>query len=346
VKKLFILLMFGFVGVCAMYFNMACTSKSPSAPGFQTPLQTIVAINPPWTNTPTNTLTFTPTITPTPTNTGTPTPYATNTPWIGFKNPQGIAFYNSANNGGLFVADTGNNQVKKLTVNGIHETNWGAKGIVEVNSPQGVAVDGNGNLYVVGGISGVNKYNASGSVTTFTTVTFTHPQGVAVDSNFNVYVSDTTNIVELNSGGVSIANLPITAVGGVTLTAPYGIAVDRNNNVAVAASDNNIHYYSSMSGTVITTIPGYPITPPAFNFNYSAGVSMGGIAFDSGNNLYVADTGYHQAEEFANYGLNFSPIDIFNGNGTLNSPTGVAVDGNGNIYVTDSINDNVVKFIP
>lgn len=340
-KKLFILLTFGLAGVSAMYFNMACTTKSPSAPNFQSPLQTIVAINP----TLTATFTFTPTPSFTNTPVITPTPFATNTPWIGFKNPQGIAFYS----GGLFVADTGNNQVRKFTVNGGHVANWGVRGIVEVNAPQAVAVDGTGNLYVVGGISGVGKYNVSGSPTTqFTSKTFTNPQGVAVDGSGNIYVSDTTNnaIVELSSAGVSMASLPITAVGAVTLVAPYGIAVNSSGTtVAVAASDNNIHLYSSIfSGTIITTIPGYPVSPPAFNF--SVGVSMGGLAFDSSNNLYVADTGYHQIEEFAFNGLNSPPTNIFNGINALNSPTGVAVDGNGNIYVTDSINNNVVKFLP
>ena len=347
VKKLFIFLMFGLIGIWATYFNMACTSKSSSAPNLQSPLQTVVAINPTWTFTPTVTATFTSTPTFTPTITGTPTPFATNTPWTGFSNPRGIAYYNN----GLFIADTGHNQLKKFTINGTRVTTWGNKGIVEVNSPEAIAIDGSGNLYVVGGISGVNQYNSAGTTLTnqFNSTTFLNPQGVAVDGSGKIYVSDTTNknIVELDSTGGFVASLPVTAVGGVTLTAPYGIAVDNSGNIAVAASDNNIHYYSSIStGTVLTTIPGYPATPPAFNFNYSAGVSMGGIAFDSSNNLYVADTGNHQVEKFLSAGLSLPPVDIFNGNGLLSNPTGLAIDGSGNIYVTDSVNNTVVKFLP
>src|ERR1039457_5732947 len=90
VKKLFILLMFGLVGIWAIYFNMACTTKSPSAPNLQSPLQTIVAINPTWT--------FTPTATNSPTITAvhymTPTPFVTTT-WNGFSNPQAIFFSNN-----------------------------------------------------------------------------------------------------------------------------------------------------------------------------------------------------------------------------------------------------------
>ncbi len=71
-----------------------------------------------------------------------------------------------------------------------------------------------------------------------------------------------------------------------------------------------------------------------------------GVAFDTGNNLYVADTGYHQVEEFSNSALNGSPIVIFNNGGSLVSPTGVAVDFNGNIYVADSAASKVIQFVP
>lgn len=348
-KTLLACLLFGAMGSFALLSNLACNTTTPSSPNnLQSPLQTIAAINPTWSLTPTSTYTFTSTITFTPTNTGTPTPYIANTPWVGFSGPQAVAYYNNNPNGGLFIADTGHNQVKKYSTNGTRLTTWGDKGIVLVNAPSAVAVDGGGNLYVVGGITGVNRYDGSGNLTNqFNSVAFTNPKGVAVDGSGNIYVSDTTNqaIVKLNAAGVSVASLPLTAVGGVTLASPYGIAVDHNNNVAVAASDNNIHYFSSISPVVlVTTIPGYPVTPSAFNF--STGVSMGGLAFDSSNDLFVADTGYHQVEEFANYALNQSPINIFNGSGTLNAPTGVAVDGNGNVFVTDTVNNNVVMFLP
>jgi sugar lactone lactonase YvrE len=168
---------------------------------------------------------------------------------------------------------------------------------------------------------------------------------VAVDGSGNIFVSDTANsrIVELdhngNQGGAFGAGsgvVTLVAVSPATQASPYGIAIDNNGNIAAAASDNNIHLYL-FSGAVITTIPGN--VNNAFN-------NPRGVAFDSGNNLFVADSGYRQVEEFANWGLNQSPIAIFNGSGSLPNPTGVAVDGNGNIYVTDATNNDVVKFLP
>ena len=60
----------------------------------------------------------------------------------------------------------------------------------------------------------------------------------------------------------------------------------------------------------------------------------------------MADKGNKQIEEFSGTGLNYPPLVIFNASGTLNSPAGVAVDGNGTIYVVDSGANKVVKFAP
>ncbi len=79
-KKFFTILLFGCLGLSAALMNMSCNATSPSSANFESPLQTIVAINPSFTATPT--FTFTPTSTHTcpPADTATFTPTGTLTP--------------------------------------------------------------------------------------------------------------------------------------------------------------------------------------------------------------------------------------------------------------------------
>jgi len=341
-KKLFTILLFGFIGVCAMYLNMACTAKSPSAPNFQSPLQTIVAINP----TITPTFTFTPTLTFTPTPVITPTPFATTT-FGGFNGPSGVAVDSTGN---VYVADTGNNAVKKYTSGGVLVTSWGdggkGKGKISFTTPKAVAVDSTGILYVVGsGTNGVNKYDAFGNFliqfTSAAATAFAGPQGVAVDSGNNVYVSDTGNnrIVKMNSSGTPD---PTFGTGGVVPQPVtfYGLAIDSNFDLAVACGDNQVRFFNSTTGSAGITIPGF--------------VNPGDVAFDSGNNLYVADTGNRQIEEFS-YGSVGSgwvqtPVNVFNDGGQLISPKGIAVVNTGiqagTLYVTDAGGTGVFVFAP
>lgn len=352
-KKILVLLLFLALGISSLVVNVGCNANTPSGPNnFQSPLQTIAAINPTWT------LTFTPSFTPTPTPAPvlSPTPYFAGT-WTGFSSPSGLAVFNNVLNGGVFVADMGHNQVKKYSFNGTLITSWGdggkGKGIVPVTSPQALAVDGNGNLYVVGASGVINKYDNLGNLNSqFTSVlfntsssvnlngaVFTGPQGIGVDGSGNLYVSDTGNgrIVKLNPSGTlgsgfgTSGAVTVVPVAPATQVAPLGLAVDNNGNVAIVANDNNVHYYDS-TGNLMNTYPG---------FN-----SPHGITFDSGNNLFIADTVNRQVEVFPNYALYLSPGVIFNNGGTMVTPTGVAVDSNGNIYVTDAGNGTVVKFFP
>jgi sugar lactone lactonase YvrE len=217
---------------------------------------------------------------------------------------------------------------------------WGiggkGKGQIPFNNPLGVAVDSANNLYVVSSsVSAVNKYDNGGNlVAQFLTangVAFSGPQGVAVDKFNNVYVNDTGNsrIVELSSAGSPVSTFNSNGMISLAVTLS-GIAVDSNGNVAVAAGDNKVRFYNS-AGSLLATLIGFS--------------NPNGLAFDSGNNLYVADTGVPEIEEFfmGNY---VSPNFMFNGGVSLGAPKGIAVDGSGNLYVADYNNNSVYKFFP
>lgn len=319
VKKILVLLLVTAVGAWAVLMNMACNANAPSSPNFQSPVQTISANNPTLTFTATFTSTFTPTFTPT------GTPYPRGAAWTGFSNPSAIAV---DKNGNVYVADTGNGRIGKYTSNGLLVGTWGVglKGKVAYTNPVALAVDSYLNLYVAGNGVSISQYGPSGNLLNANLAsavangssTYT---GLAVDSFNKLYISDAGNqqVVELTGSPVSFT------VGA----AMQGIAVDSTGDVFVAMG-NTVREYTG--GSLVTGIPGF--------------VNPTGLAVDSQNNLWVADTGNKQVEEFPAGAYNQQPLAIFNDSGLLVSPKGVAVDLLGNIYVVDSGANDVFPFFP
>jgi hypothetical protein len=203
-------------------------------------------------------------------------------------------------------------------------------------SPNGVAIDGSGNLYVAD--SGNNRvlFYPAGS----TTPTRVYGQGGSFTSN------------TANNGGIS-AN---------SLNNPEGIAVDSGGNLYVADQYNNRVLFYPAGSTTATRVYGQ------FGSFSSAAVDSGGVsannlsapagvALDSGGNLYIADTYnnrvlfypagsttatqvYGQSGSFTSYGGNIGGITA----NTLSGPAAVALDSSGDLYVADQFNNRVLFY--
>ena len=121
-----------------------------------------------------------------------------------FNGPYGVAVDSS---GILYVADTWNNRIRKITPAGVVSTIAGDGTTAQFNEPSGVAVDSSGNLYVADYDNHrIRKTTSAGVVTTLagtgtaghhdatgTEAQFNGPSGVAVDSSGILYVADTDN---------------------------------------------------------------------------------------------------------------------------------------------------------
>jgi sugar lactone lactonase YvrE len=175
--------------------------------------------------------------------------------------------------GNVYVADSFNDVIRKITPAGVSSTLAGTAGAfgsangtgaaAQFNFPVAVAVDASGNVYVADGFNNtIRKVTAAGVVTTLAgtpgvtgsadgtgaAAQFNLPQGVAVDASGNVYVSDGGNstIRRITAAGVvtTLAGVAGTPGGldGTGPTAefntPYGIAVDASGNLYVADSLN------------------------------------------------------------------------------------------------------------
>ena len=108
------------------------------------------------------------------------------------------------------------------------------------SGPDGVAVDGSGNVFVADtGNNAVKEILAAGGYTTVNTLGsgFNQPFGVAVDGNGNVFVADTINSAVkeiLAAGGYTTVHTL-----GSGFSGPFGVAVDGSGNVFVADTNNN-----------------------------------------------------------------------------------------------------------
>lgn len=243
-----------------------------------------------------------------------------------FNTPVGIALDGAGN---LYVADTGNHTIRKITPAGVVTTLAGTAGsagavdgigpAARFNLPFGVASDAMGNLYV--GDSGnytIRKITPAGAVSTLAgspgnggnangsggDARFYAPTDVLVDAVAAVYVVDSGNnaIRRISPAGEVATVAGPAAVAGSTdgsgaaaqFNTPFGIAADTSGNLIVADMGNHTLRRITPAG-VVTTLAGTAGTPGLADGSGSAAGfnTPTGVAADQNGNVYVADTGNH-----------------------------------------------------
>lgn len=239
---------------------------------------------------------------------------------VSFKNPYGVAVDGSGN---VYVADYGNHKIRKITPAGVITTLAGSGSIgsadgsgssASFNYPSGVAVDGNGNIYVTEYKNNkIRKITPAGVVSTLAgngsfgsadgngvTASFSFPFGIAVDGSGNVYVTDNGNhkirkitpagVVSTLAGSGSASSTDGTGVSA-SFNGPESVAVDGSGNIYVADANNNKIRKITPMGEV-STLAGNGSVGSADGMGPSASFSYpGGIAVDGSGTIFVADYG-------------------------------------------------------
>ena len=253
-----------------------------------------------------------------------------------FSGPSGVAM-DSQNN--VFVTDSGNETIRKITPGGVVTTIAGQVGV---------------------------KGSADG---TGTNASFNLPTGITVDINGNLYVADEFNdtirkitpagpnwVVSTLAGQVGMAGL-IDAMGtNAQFATPTGIAVDGAGNVYVADVANDVIRQITPAG-LVSTIAGQPHHPgSADGTNNAARFYMPfGITVDAVTNLYVTDSINETVRKLVPAGTNWVVSTIAgqvtnagsaDGPGTnaqFNGPAGIAFSGGNNLYMADDNNNTIRK---
>jgi len=305
-----------------------------------------------------------------------------------FQDPSGVATDGAGN---LYVADSGNNTIRKITPNGVVSTFAGTAGMTgsadgigaaaRFADPSGVATDSAGNIYVAdSGNSTIRKITAAGVVSTLAgtagvvgsadgigaAASFNNPVGVAADGAGNLYVTDILNftIRKITPPGVvtTLAGTPGVkgSTDGAGLAAsfdtPHGIAADSAGNIYVSDSDADTIRELTPAG-VVTTLAGTAGAAGSADGTGAAARFSGpsGVASDMAGNLYVADSLNNLMRKITPTAIVTTLAGQAGVNGSADGtgiaaqfyyPAGIATDSIGNVYVADTINDTIRKITP
>lgn len=196
------------------------------------------------------------------------------------------------------------------------------------------------------------------------------PEGVAVDGAGNLYIADTGNnqIEEIDAVTGDISSVAANgqlgyggdsgAAVNALLNQPVSVLVDPHGDLYIADTGNHIIRFVRRDTGIITTIAGTPNITVFDPSNIGDGGpatqaeldSPAALTLDSAGNLYIADAGDNRVREVsaatgiittvAGTGVaGYNSDNIQATLAELNNPTGIAVDAAGNLFIADSANN-------
>jgi sugar lactone lactonase YvrE len=271
--------------------------------------------------------------------------------------------------GNLYVGDSYNHRVRKVTTNGVVTTLAGSGGNsyadgtgtgASFNYPQGIAVDSNGNVFV-GDLNNnrIRKVTPAGVVTTYagssygyldgtnTNAQFRSPNGLAVDNSGNIYLADFNNyrIRKIDPDGIvtTVAGTNSGYVDGFVTNAKFNhpsvVTLDSNGNMIVSDFDNFKIRKITPAGDVTTIGASGSFGRPC------------GVVADNYGNVFVADMTANRIQKISATGV----VTVIAGSGTsayadgigtnasIYQPAGLVFDSSGNLFVSDQFNNRIRK---
>jgi uncharacterized protein (TIGR03437 family) len=274
--------------------------------------------------------------------------------------------------GNLFITDTDNQRVRKVSTDRIINTVAGSGSYIccsggafsgdggpstsaQLNAPSDVAVDAAGNVFIADSGNGrIRRVSTGGIITTVAGGGVRGPASIAVDGAGNLLATDATRILRISPDGIiseaaGNGTFGFSGDGGPATSAqlrtPNAVALDSAGDLFIVDSGNQRIRKVTPDG-IISTVAGNgkggfsgdggPATDAAVDLFDSCGAA-GDIAVDGAGDLFIADTYNGRIREVSPSGT----ITTVAGGGAW--PSSVALDSAGNLFIADSYENRIDK---
>jgi sugar lactone lactonase YvrE len=245
--------------------------------------------------------------------------------------PMGIAV--DPNGANVYIADNINNRVRKVTMASGIITTYAGTGVLggagdggpadsaQIRTPEGLAIDAGGDLYIVDNYSQIRKVNGSAHVIStvagggvnppidgsIATSVYLYLEYIAVDTNGNLFLSSPGYhlVRKIEHGTGILSTIAGTGIGGFSgdggagssaeVYYPYGLATDLAGNVYIADESNNRVRKVDASSGIISTYAGNGVYTDAGDGGAALSAAIShpySIAIDHSGNMIVSDSSF------------------------------------------------------
>jgi uncharacterized protein (TIGR03437 family) len=274
------------------------------------------------------------------------------------QHPSGVA---ADTLGNIYIADRDNHRIRKVAPDGIISTvagtgdtgtagtgdgDGGVATQAQLHSPSSVTVDAKGNLYIADtGHGRVRQVTPAGIIHAVSFPGLISPVYALADSTGNLYVSDT-------GLGAIVSITPLGAISSLAdqLNSPGGFAFDPGGNLYFTETGAGRVRRRDTAGNLTTLAAGIWSAP------HGIAISGAPLNIDAPQNIFVSDSGLERILCIDSSGIVTTVAGTgalgFSGDGAgaaaaeLNSPWGLAIDSQGDIYTADLNNNRVRRLTP
>lgn len=268
--------------------------------------------------------------------------------------------------------------------------NNGGVSATSLNSPNAIAVDSSGGVYVSdgncnrvlyypkGSVAATIVWGQSGSFTSndqnkngISAVSLLFPKGVAVDNIGNVLIADTANTRVLfypkgsttsnrvygQGGSFTSSTENLGGISATSINRAFGVGFDSNNNVYICDTENHRVLFYAGNSVTASRVYGQPSFTTSSGFGIGASASSldspMAITFDKSGNVYIADSSANRITIYTGTATvasavvgqaSFTTFASGLSASALNNPMGIALDASNNLYISDEVNNRVLKF--